>query len=192
MKKPELREGRAWTITWKRILIPADGCIYTFRYEWPPPPFLDEWSNPVWFVLNSTIYYSEFLQMWISGIRTNLFYSHTCVSWGFLNCWIIIWIVQISKIPNNTCSHPNIQNDLYYQVMSRRITYDYCDYLRSIIQKHENLIWLVTYLHVLLIIKRNIKIQINGIEMILLWYNNKYNKYVCTVDIYIYIYTSDN
>ena len=35
---------------------------------------------------------------------------------------------------------------------------------------------------------RNIKIPINGIEMILLWYNNKYNKYVCTVDIYIYIY----
>ena len=23
--------------------------------------------------------------------------------------------------------------------------------------------------------------------MILLWYNNKYNKYVCTVDIYMYI-----
>jgi hypothetical protein len=74
-----------------------------------------------------------------------------------------------SKIPNNTCSHPNIQNDLYYQVMSRRITYDYCDYLRNIIQKHKTLIWLVTYLHVLLIIKRNIKIQISGIEMILLW-----------------------
>ena len=95
-----------------------------------------------------------------------------------------------SKIPNNTCSHPNIENDLYYQVMSRRITYDYYDYPRNIIQKHKNLISLVTYLHVLLIIKRNIKIQIKGIEMILLWYNNKYNKYVCTVD--IYIYTSDN
>ena len=72
--------------------------------------------------------------------------------------------------------------------MSRRITYDYCDYLRNIIQKHKNLIWLVTYLHVLLNIKRYIQIQINGNEMIFVWYNNKYNKYVCTVDIYIYIY----
>jgi hypothetical protein len=93
-------------------------------------------------------------------------------------------MITKSKIPSNACSHPSSENDLYYQVMSRRISYDYCDYLRNIIQKHKNLIWLVTYLHVLLIITRNIKIQINGIEMILLWYNNKY---ICT-DEYIFIY----
>jgi len=32
------------------------------------------------------------------------------------------------------------------------------------------------------------KIQIYRIEMILLWYNNKQNKYVCTVECIYYIY----
>ena len=120
----------------------------------------------------------------------SILFSYMCVMGIFelLIYYLNSTMTTESKIPNNTCSHPNIRNDLYYQVMSRRITYDYCDYLRNIIHKNKNLIWLVTYLHVLLIIKRNIKTQIKGIEMILLWYNNKYNKYVCTVDIYIYVW----
>ena len=95
----------------------------------------------------------------------SILFSYMCVMGIFelLNYYLNNTMITESKIPNNTCSHPNIRNDLYYQVMSRRITYDYCDYLRNIIHKSKNLIWLVTYLHVLLIIKRNIKIQINGI-----------------------------
>ena len=106
----------------------------------------------------------------------SILFSYMCVMGIFelLNYYLNNTMITESKIPNNTCSHPNIQNDLYYQVMSRRITYDYFDYLRNIIQKHKNLIWPVTYLH-----KRNIKIQINGIII---------SMYALLIYIYIYIW----